>query len=135
MLVTTWGPSPWFFDTSSRAGRREGFKQGGFLDLDMSSFFVLFCPFWDFLDFSRIFPICPGIDYPGIFLICPFPLSWPINSTYEEQSRNGPRHNPDLPREMWETPRLTFSQHPHSIQPRRAQPPPFPTEHTKSGVP
>ena len=30
--------------------------------------------------------------------ICPFPLSRAINSTYEEQSRKGPRHNPDLSR-------------------------------------
>ena len=25
------------------------------------SFFVLFCPFWDFPDFSGIFPICSGV--------------------------------------------------------------------------
>ena len=35
----------------------------------------------------------------GIFPICPYSLSRPFNftkSTYEEQSRKGPRHNPDL---------------------------------------
>ena len=32
-------------------------------------------------------------DGPGIFPISPFPLSRPIKSTYEEQSRKGPRHN------------------------------------------
>ena len=61
-----------------------------------------FCPFLSFLGlprFSGIFPICPGI-----FPICPFPLFRPISSTYEEQSRKGPRHNPDLSRKKWETP-------------------------------
>ena len=43
-------------------------------------------------------------DYPGICPICPFPLSRPIKSTYEEQSRMGPRHDPDLARKKWETP-------------------------------
>ena len=69
------------------------------------SFFVLFCPFWDFPGFLGIFPI-----YPGIFLICPFPLSRPINSAYEEQSRKGLRHNLDLSQKKWETPRFSFSQ-------------------------
>ena len=44
-----------------------------------------------------------------------FPLSRPIHSTNEEQSRKGPRHNPDLSRKSGkppglETPRLSFSQ-------------------------
>ena len=34
-----------------------GFKRGGFPDLDLS---FRFCPFWDFPDFSGIFPICLG---------------------------------------------------------------------------
>ena len=34
------------------------FQTGGFPDLDLS---VLFCPFWDFPDFSGIFPICSGM--------------------------------------------------------------------------
>ena len=63
-------------------------------------FFVLFCPF---LSFPGDFPDLRG-DGPGIFLICPFPLSQPIKSTYEEQSRKGPRHNLDLSRKKWETP-------------------------------
>ena len=37
-------------------------------------------------------------DGPGIFPICPFSLSRPIKSTYEEQSQKGPRHNLDLSR-------------------------------------
>ena len=54
-------------------------------------------------------------DGPGIFPICPFPLSQPIKSTYEEQSRKGPRHNLDLPEKSGkhpglETPRFSFSQ-------------------------
>ena len=50
-------------------------------------------------------------DCPGIFPICPFRLSRPKrNSTCEEQSRKGPRHNLDLPEKKWETCRLTFWQ-------------------------
>ena len=35
-----------------------GVQTGGFPDLDLS---FLFCPFWDFPDFSEIFPICSGM--------------------------------------------------------------------------
>ena len=65
--------------------------------------FVLLCPFWDFPDFFRDFPDLLG-NGPGIFPIRPFSLSRPTKSTYEEQSRKGPRHNLDLPRNKWETP-------------------------------
>ena len=61
------------------------------------------CPFWDFPDFSGFFRICLGTQG---FPICPFPLSRPINSTNEEQSRKGPRHNLDLSRKKRETPRF-----------------------------
>ena len=66
-----------------------------------SCFVVLFCPFWDFPDFG-------GISYfvRGILPICPCSLARPINSTYEEQSRKGPRHNPDLFRESGKHPGL-----------------------------
>ena len=70
------------------------------LVLPFLSFFVLFGTFPIFPGFSRF---APGTG-PGIFPICPFPLSRPIKSTYEEQSRKGPRHNPDLSRKKWETP-------------------------------
>ena len=43
---------------NSRAAKRGGFQTGGFPDLDLS---FLFCPFWDFPDFSGIFPICSGM--------------------------------------------------------------------------
>ncbi len=58
------------------------------------------------LGLSRFFPDFPDLlgDGPGTFPICPFPLSRPIKSTYEEQSRKGPRHNLDLSRKKWETP-------------------------------
>ena len=85
-----------------------GFQTGGFPDLDLS---FLFCPFWDFPDFSGIFPISSG-DSPGIFRIRPFSLSRPIKSTYEEQSRKGPRRNLDLSRKkvgnppVWKPPGL-----------------------------
>ena len=87
----------------SRAAKRGGFKRGGFPIWTCPSFFVLFCPFWDFPDLLGDFPDLLR-DGPGIFPICPFPLSRPIKSTYEEQSRKGPRHNLDLPRKKWETP-------------------------------
>ena len=74
-----------------------GVQTGGFPDLDLS---FLFCPLlvlfgtfpilWDFSDLLE--------DGPRIFQICPFPLSRPIKSAYEEQSRKGPRHNLDLSR-------------------------------------
>ena len=45
----------------SRAAKRGGFKRGRFPIWTCPSFFVLFCPFWDFPDFSGIFPICAGM--------------------------------------------------------------------------
>ena len=45
----------------SRASKRGGFKRGRFPIWTCPSFFVLFCPFWDFPDFSGIFPICSGM--------------------------------------------------------------------------
>ena len=36
-------------------------NRGGFPIWTRPSFFVLFCPFWDFPDFSGIFPICSGM--------------------------------------------------------------------------
>ena len=61
----------------SRAAKRGGFKRGGFPDLDLS---FLFCPFLSFFGLSRFFWAFPDLrgDGPGIFLICPFPLSQPI---------------------------------------------------------
>ena len=88
---------------NSRAAKRGCFKRGGFPIWTCPSFFVLFCPFWDFPDLFGDFPDLLG-DSPGIFPISPFPLSRPIKSTYEEQSRKGPRHNLDLSPKKWETP-------------------------------
>ena len=42
----------------SRAAKRGGFQTGVFPDLDLS---FLFCPFWDFPEFSGIFLICSGM--------------------------------------------------------------------------
>ena len=83
----------------SRAAKRGGFKRGDFPIWTCPSCFVLFCPFWDFPDFSDLLG-----DGSGIFPISPFPLSRPIKSTYEEQSRKDPRHNLDLSQRKWETP-------------------------------
>ena len=58
----------------------------------------LVLPFLSFFVLFGIFPICSGICP-----ICPFPLSRPFKSTYEEQSRKGPRHNLDLSQKKWET--------------------------------
>ena len=62
--------------------------------------------FLSFLGLSRFFWDFPDLlgDGPGIFPIGPFSLSRPIKSTYEEQSRKGPRHNLDLSPKKWETP-------------------------------
>ena len=53
---------------TSRAAKRGGFKRGGFPIWTCPSFFVLFCPFSDFPDFSGIFPICAGMvrDFPDL---------------------------------------------------------------------
>ena len=72
-----------------------GFQTGGFPDLDLS---FLFCPSLSFLGLSRFFR-----DFPDL-------LGDPIKSTYEEQSRKGPRHNLDLSRRKWETLPFSFSQ-------------------------
>ena len=74
-----------------------GVSNGGFPDLDFS---FLFCPFLSFLGFFRDFRDLSG-DSPGISPVCPFPLSRPINSAYEERSRKGPRHNLDLSPKKW----------------------------------
>ena len=84
-----------------------GSNGGGFPDLGLS---FLFCPllsFWEFPDFSGIFPICPGMvrGFSRLVLFL-FLETRPINSIYEEQSRKGPRHNPDFSRKKWETPRF-----------------------------
>ena len=85
-------------------GRQTGvFQTGRFPDLGSS---FLFCPLLSFLGLSRFFRDFPDLlgDGPGIFPIRPVSLSRPIKSTYEEQSRKGPRHNLDLSRRKWETP-------------------------------
>ena len=71
-----------FSQLKGRQTLRRGFKQGGFPIWTCPSFFVISCPFWDFPDLSG--------DSSGIFPMCPFPLSRPINSAYEEQSRKSP---------------------------------------------
>ena len=93
-----------------------GFQTGGFPDLGLS---FLFCPFWDFPDFSGIFLICPGIlrDFPDLSASS---FSGPIKftkSAWEEQSRKGPRHNPDLSRKKWKPPGLETPRNPVSFSP------------------
>ena len=71
---------------------------GSFFWSFFGSFFGSFLGlFLGLVPIFRDFPDLSG-DCPGLFPICPFPLSQPsiINSTYEEQSRKGPRHDPDL---------------------------------------
>ena len=109
-----------------------GFSNGGASDLDLS---FLFCPFLPFLGRSRFFRDFPDLsgDSQGISPICRFPLSRPMNSAYEEQSRKGPRHNLDLSRKKWETPR--FGNPPVWLLPNCAQiaksglKPPFESPH------
>ena len=106
----------------SRAAKRGGFKRGCFPIWTSPSFFVLFLSFWDF---PGDFPDLLG-DGPGIFPICPFPLSRPIKSTYEEQSRKGPRHNLDLSRKkmgntrVWNPPGLAFPNFCENLRPPNA---------------
>ena len=97
-------------ELSSRV-RTRGVSNGWFPDLELSFLFVLPCPFWDFPPFFRDFP-----DFFGDFPFPPSRLTNLIESTYEEQSRKGLRHNPDF---SWnkvgnppslETLRFTFPQ-------------------------
>ena len=75
---------------------RGGFKRGG-VSNGGASRSGLVLPFLSFSVLFGTFPIFDLLgDGPGIFPICPFPLPRPIKSTYEEQSRKGPRHNLDL---------------------------------------
>ena len=97
-----------FFGASGfyQGPKRGGFKRGGFPIWTCPSFFVLFGTFPIFPGFSRFARGWSGDgsgDGPGIR---PFFVSQLIKSTYEEQSRKGPRHNLDLSRKKWETPRF-----------------------------
>ena len=48
--------------TRVKGRQRGGFQTGGGFPIwTCPSSFVLFCPFWDFPDFSGIFPICSGM--------------------------------------------------------------------------
>ena len=88
------------FDPLIKGRQTGGVSNGGF------SRSGLVLPFLSFLGLSRFFRDFPDLlgDGPGIFPTRPFSLSRPIKSTYEEQSRKGPRHNLDLSRNKWETP-------------------------------
>ena len=91
------------------------FTKSDFSGLALIRRVLIFVPSWDFPDFSGIFRICLGM-VRGFSRLVLFPLPRPITSTYEEQSRKDPRHNPDLSRKKWETPR--FGNPPVWILPR-----------------
>ena len=74
---------------ASRAAKRGGLGPRSARVLPFLSFLGLSRFFWDFPDLLG--------DGAGIFPISPFPLSRPMKSTYEEESRKGPRDNLDLP--------------------------------------
>ena len=97
----------WHRSRAGRGGSDVGASRSGLVlpCLSLLSFLGLSRFFSGFSPFSRNFPIVP------------FPLSWPRKyrkKTYEEQSRKGPRDNPDLSQKSGkfpglETSRLTFS--------------------------
>ena len=64
---------------------------------------LIFCSFWDFPDCFGTFP-----TFSGIFPICSFPPSRLINSTCEERSRKGPRHDRTFPEDSGKPPRFSF---------------------------
>ena len=99
----------------SRAAKRGGFPESrSGLVLPFLSYFVLFCPFWDFPDFSGIFPICSGM-VRGFSRFVPFLFL----GLFRARTRNSPERLRDT---IWtfpeksgkppglETPRLSFSQ-------------------------
>ena len=94
----------------SRAAKRGGFKRGGFPIWTCPSFF---CPFWNFPDFSGIFPICSGM-VRGFSRFVPFLFRGLLRAP----TRNSPERVRDT---IWtfpeksgkhpglETPRFSFS--------------------------
>ena len=102
------------FHYLSRAAKRGCFKRGGFPIWTCPSFFVLLCPFWDFPDFSGIFPICSGM-VRGFSRLVLFPFLGLLRAP----TRNSPERVRDT---IWtfpeksgkhpglETPRFSFSQ-------------------------
>ena len=96
------------------AAKRGGFKRGGFPIWTRPSFFVLFCPFWDFPVFSGIFPICSGM-VRGFSRFVPFlflsVLRAPTRNS-PERVRNTIRTFPEKSGKPpgLETPRFSFSQ-------------------------
>ena len=90
------------------------FQTGGFPDLDLSFLFCPFLSFWDFPDFSGIFPICSGM-VRGFSRFVPFLFLGLLRAP----TRNSPERVRDT---IWtfpeksgkhpglETPRFSFSQ-------------------------
>ena len=111
-IVRFWCAKP--FRQNSRAAKRGCFKRGGIPIWTRPSFFVLFCPFWDFPDFSGIFPICSGM-VRGFSRFVPFLFLGLLRAP----TRNSPERVCDT---IWtfpeksgkhpglETPRFSFSQ-------------------------
>ena len=106
-------PQPQYW---SRAAKRGGSKRGGFPIWTCPSFFVLFCPSWDFPDFSGILPICSGMvrgfSRFVLFLFLALLRAPTRNSPFPKGSatQSGP-----FPKEVGnppvlETPRFSFSQ-------------------------
>ena len=89
-------------DISIRDRQTGGFQTRGFPDLDLSFLFVLFRPFGTlpiFLGFSG-FARGWSVDFPDLS----FSSCRPIKSTYEEQSRKGPRQSGPFPKKVGNPP-------------------------------
>ena len=86
--------------TNLKGRKTEGFQTGGLPDLDLS---FLFCPFWDFPDFSGIFPICSGM-VRGFSRFVLFLFLGLLRAP----TRNSPERVSDtiwaFPEKKWETP-------------------------------
>ena len=87
------------------------FQTGGFPDLGLSFLFCPFRPFWDFPDFSGIFPICSGmVRWSGDFPDSSF-FSVYYKSTYEEEKGSATQSGP-FPKKVgnapvWKPPQRT----------------------------
>ena len=94
----------------SRAAKRGGFKRGGFPIWTCPSFFVLFCPFWDFPDFSGIFPICSGMvrGFPDLSFSSFSAFSEHLRGTVPKGSatQSGPFPKKMGNTRVWKPPRL-----------------------------
>ena len=99
---------------SALIGCSRAAKRGGFPIWTCPSFFVPFCPFWDFPDFSGIFPICSGMvrGFSRFVLFLFLGLLRAPTRNSPERVRDTIRTFPEKVgnTRVWKPPRFSYSQ-------------------------